>query len=179
MTTEGRAFMRAMGPGSVSSILKTALDVVFFALIVGAAAILILTVAGLVLRGEQLRASGVFGAASNPMVIGGGLALALLALGGLLVITQSLRRVFATLTIGEPFHLDNVRRLRIIGFALLALELLSYAARAFAASMLPDQVERIDYWPNFTAWFAVLVVFVLAEVFREGARLRREAELTI
>ncbi|MGH6966531.1 MAG: DUF2975 domain-containing protein, partial [Phenylobacterium sp.] len=35
--------------------------------------------------------------------------------------------------------------------------------------------------PNFnlTSWFSVLVVFVLAEVFREGARLRREAELTI
>ena len=32
---------------------------------------------------------------------------------------------------------------------------------------------------NLTAWFSVLVVFVLAEVFREGARLRREAELTI
>ena len=32
---------------------------------------------------------------------------------------------------------------------------------------------------NLTTWFAVLVVFVLAEVFREGARLRREAELTI
>ena len=35
-------------------------------------------------------------------------------------------------------------------------------------------------WPiDVTAWFAVLIVFVLAEVFREGARLRREAELTI
>jgi hypothetical protein len=32
---------------------------------------------------------------------------------------------------------------------------------------------------SLTAWFSVLVVFVLAEVFREGARLRREAELTI
>jgi hypothetical protein len=32
---------------------------------------------------------------------------------------------------------------------------------------------------NLTIWFAVLVVLVLAEVFREGARLRREAELTI
>jgi len=32
---------------------------------------------------------------------------------------------------------------------------------------------------NLTAWFAVLVVFVLAEVFREGARLRRDAQLTI
>jgi hypothetical protein len=32
---------------------------------------------------------------------------------------------------------------------------------------------------NLTTWFAVLVVIVLAEVFREGARLRSEAELTI
>ena len=36
-----------------------------------------------------------------------------------------------------------------------------------------------DGWFNPTAWFAVLVVFVLAEVFREGARLRRDSELTI
>ena len=40
-------------------------------------------------------------------------------------------------------------------------------------------MESVSYSPNLTAWFAVLVVFVLAEVFREGARLRREAELTI
>ena len=32
---------------------------------------------------------------------------------------------------------------------------------------------------DFTPWFAVLVIVVLAEVFREGARLRRDAELTI
>jgi Protein of unknown function (DUF2975) len=40
-------------------------------------------------------------------------------------------------------------------------------------------VTRIQPNFNLTAWFSVLVVFVLAEVFREGARLRREAELTI
>ena len=38
-------------------------------------------------------------------------------------------------------------------------------------------IQRPEFSP--TAWFSVLVVFVLAEVFREGARLRREAELTI
>ena len=32
---------------------------------------------------------------------------------------------------------------------------------------------------NPTSWFAVLIVFVLAEVFREGARPRHESELTI
>jgi hypothetical protein len=32
---------------------------------------------------------------------------------------------------------------------------------------------------SLTTWFAVLVIVVLSEVFREGARLRGEAELTI
>ena len=32
---------------------------------------------------------------------------------------------------------------------------------------------------NLSGWFATLIVFVLAEVFREGARLRAEAELTV
>jgi hypothetical protein len=41
---------------------------------------------------------------------------------------------------------------------------------------------RSTHWDgqiNLTTWFAVLVIVVLAEVFREGARLRGEAELTI
>jgi len=32
---------------------------------------------------------------------------------------------------------------------------------------------------SLTAWFSVLVIAVLSEVFHEGARLRGEAELTI
>lgn len=171
--------MRAIGPGSVSSILKTALDVVFFALIAGAGVVLLAALASPFIGAGQLTVSGDAGPINDPLVIGGGLALALAALGGLLIITQMLRRVFATLTVGEPFQRDNIRRLRLIGFTLAGLELLSYAARAFAAAVAPGAIERIDYWPNFTAWFAVLVVFVLAEVFREGARLRQDVDLTI
>lgn len=171
--------MRAIGPGSVSSILKTALDVVFWALIAGSAVVALAAVAALFVGSGNVTLSADDGPVRDPLVIGGGLALALLALGGLIVITQALRRVFATLTAGEPFQADNIRRLRLIGFTLAGLELLSYAARAYAAAVAPGAVERIDYWPNFTAWFAVLVVFVLAEVFREGARLRQEADLTI
>ena len=90
----------------------------------------------------------------------------------------SLRSIFATLTAGDPFHPDNVRRLRVVGLMLAGLELGRYLIWALGSSLLPG-VDRVE--PNFslTAWFSVLVVFVLAEVFREGARLRREAEVTI
>jgi hypothetical protein len=61
---------------------------------------------------------------------------------------------------------------------LAALELGRYLVWGVGAWLLPGVVKAE---PNLslTAWFSVLVVFVLAEVFREGARLRREAELTI
>jgi len=77
----------------------------------------------------------------------------------------------------DPFHPQNVKRLRLIGLMLAALELGRYAV--WGLSPLMPWVRRVEPNFNLTAWFSVLVVFVLAEVFREGARLRREAELTI
>jgi hypothetical protein len=174
--------MRALGPGSVSSVLKTALDVVFWALIIGASISFVAVAVALAFGGGNVRfqAPGLtLNSSEHLPIVAGGLVVALLTVGGLLIIMQALRRVFHTLTIGEPFQHANVTRLRVIGFALAALEAISYVARIGLGSALPAEADRIDWWPNFTAWFAVLVVFVLAEVFREGTRLRREADLTI
>ena len=97
---------------------------------------------------------------------------------GLVVVFNRLRRVFATLTLGDPFHPQNVTRLRVIGLALIALELMGGVLKYALAFAFPHR-GRPSMSLNLTAWFAILVVFVLAEVFREGARLRRDAELTI
>ena len=65
----------------------------------------------------------------------------------------------------------------IIG-ELAGLEIGRYVIYGLGMWALPGaDIQRPEFSP--TAWFSVLVVFVLAEVFREGARLRREAELTI
>lgn len=176
--------MRALGPGSVSSFLKIILDVVFFALWVGVAALGLLAFAALLLSfnpdllpNVTLSAEAAEVARRGP-VMAGGLLAAALYLAGILVIVGSLRRIFATLTAGDPFHPDNVSRLRLIGLMLAGLELGRYALFAVGAWMLPG-VSSVEPTFGLTAWFSVLVVFVLAEVFREGARLRREAELTI
>jgi hypothetical protein len=176
--------MRALGPGSVSSFLKVILDVVFGALWVLLAITALITVAAVLLSfNPDLLASVTLDAEAGEVLRRGPvLATGLLAfavyLGGILVIVGCLRRIFATLTAGDPFQPDNVARLRLIGAILGGLELGRYALWAVGAWVLPDVT---DVEPNFslTAWFSVLVVFVLAEVFREGARLRREAELTI
>lgn len=176
--------MRALGPGSVSSFLKTILDVVFAALWIGIAVLALVTLAALLLSFDpDLLANLKFsGEAVEPTergpVLAGGLAAAALYLAGVLVIVGSLRRIFATLTAGDPFHPANVARLRVIGLMLAGLELGRYAFSALGAWLLPG-VNRVEPSFSLTSWFSVLVVFVLAEVFREGARLRREAELTI
>jgi hypothetical protein len=175
--------MRALGPGSVSSFLKIILDVVFVALAIGAGVLALTTLAAVIVAADptlldatrrgDLKAQGY----SAPLVILN-LGAGALYIGGVLIIVERLRRIFATLTAGDPFHPDNVRRLRAIGLMLGALELGRHAVNAAHGWLTPHAAGiRIGFNP--TAWFAVLVVFVLAEVFREGARLRREAELTI
>jgi hypothetical protein len=178
---EGR-FMRALGPGSVSSFLKIILDVVYAALWIGVVAVGLLVVAALLfsfnpdLLDDASLASGQLAKLGPAMT--GGLFAAALYMGGVLVIVGLLRRIFTTLTAGDPFHPDNVRRLRLIGAILAALELGRYAFWALGAWLLAG-VSKGQPSVALNTWFSVLVVFVLAEVFREGARLRREAELTI
>jgi hypothetical protein len=185
--------MRALGPGSVSSFLKIILDVVFAALWIGVSILALITLAAVLLgfnpdflagihlggdSAEHVRDSALDELVHNGPSITSGLCAAALYLGGILIIVGALRRIFTTLTSGDPFHPDNVARLRLIGLMLAGLELGRYVFWAVSAWLLPG-VNRVEPSMSLTAWFSVLVVFVLAEVFREGARLRREAELTI
>jgi len=177
--------MRALGPGSVSSFLKIILDVVFVALVIGVTAAGLLTLAALLftfnpelLSGVEITVAGGGEITNRGPVIAGGLAAAGLYMGGVLAIVAGLRRIFTTLTAGDPFDPENVRRLRAVGLILAGLELGRYAFWLFSAWALPGG-GGVRPPLSLTAWFSVLVVFVLAEVFREGARLRREAELTI
>ena len=181
--------MRALGPGSVSSLLKTVLDVVHFALWTALAALAVGGV-GLLLAlpfGDALRGrASINGHLMDLRILlhRGPQAATLLAvvegyLAALIVIFSRLRRVFGTLTVGDPFRPENVGRLRQVGLALVALEILGYAVRLAVAWLAPEAASANIDVINLTAWFSILVVFVLAEVFREGARLRGEAELTI
>ena len=183
--------MRAFGPGSVSSFLKVVLDVVVVALAIAAVAVA-LAVAGSLLSLPFLGAAragegdGPFGEMlrllrRGPMFAGFLLMLDLY-IAALLLVADRLRRVFATLIAGRPFERENVERLRVIGLSLIVLEVAGYALRLLAAALSPEHpasAHGVRFSVNFTAGFAIVVVFVLAEVFREGARLQDEAELTI
>lgn len=182
--------MRALGPGSVSSVLKVILDIVRWILLIaiGVVAIAIVVVLLLSFNPELLGGSlNLEGLKVRGPWLGPIAASALLAAGlylaGAEVIVGRLRRIFQTLIAGDPFHPDNVRRLRVIAVALGAMELgrtvLSAGARLVAHWLGLGHPNLSGGSINLTAWFSILVIVVLAEVFREGARLRNEAELTI
>jgi hypothetical protein len=174
--------MRALGPGSVSSFLKIILDVVFAALWIGLGAVALALLAALLFSFNpdlfpDVMSNNASVVASRGPLLAGMLLVFALSIGGFLVIVHSLRQIFVTLTAGDPFHPTNVRRLRLIGLMLAALEIGRYCVWALSPHLPWVKDVKPDF--SLTAWFSVLVVFVLAEVFREGARLRREAELTI
>lgn len=184
--------MRALGPGSVSSLLKVILDVVRIVLIVGAAALGLAVVLVLILSARPevfapivdidrtLRAADIDPSWLGPLIAAVLFGADLYVLGAIVIVDQ-LRRIFLTLIAGDPFHPDNVRRLRVIAVALGTLEVARYAVTPvldMAARKL-GHLHGPEGGVSVTTWFAVLVIVVLAEVFREGARLRRDAELTI
>ena len=174
--------MRAFGPGSLSSVIKTGLDVAY-ALLWAAAAVLALAVAAALLslpfaggaRGPVGELSSL--ARRGPQTAAAAMSAALY-LTALIVVADRLRRVFGAMTAGDPFNPENVRRMRVIGLALIVLEVAALVLRMAASALFPS-VSPPGLDMNLTAWFAILVVFVLAEVFREGARLRDEAEFTV
>ncbi|EGF92071.1 putative membrane protein [Asticcacaulis biprosthecium C19] len=173
--------MRFLGPRSISSLLKTALDVVYYGLyaiifIFVLAAICVLVVPNI--AAEVVRQMNINTALSAGSQAAMFVAVAL-SLTGYLMIMHWTRQVFQTLAEGDVFHPDNTRRLRWIGFGLGGLEVFGYVVRLFAEGIFQLHFEPVYGLRAVTTWFSVLVVFVLAEVFKEGARLRREADLTI
>ena len=177
--------VRAMGPGSVASVLKIALDVAYVLLALITILLIVLLVAAVFIPMSDLNVtvSDESGGRQLPLtrpLLMFGLTAFTAYFGGFMLILRSLRKIFRTLTIGDPFHPDNVRRLRQIGVILAVVTGGVWVVQGAVASRLaPGVMDPQGFGELLTPLFSVLIVFVLAEVFREGARLRRESELTI
>lgn len=176
--------MRALGPGSLSSLLKIVLDVVYGLMLFAVGILVIAAIGALLFKLDPalIKQMSINGLLAERLTQGPVIALLLtivgLYVGGVTVVIHRLRQIFTTLTMGDPFHPDNVMRLRLIGLMLVTLELTGYAISAGQVWLFPGGSKEETVF-SLSSWFSILVVFVLAEVFREGARLRREAELTI
>jgi len=119
--------------------------------------------------------------------IGGSLALVFLA--GLLALAiwflRLLRQIVGTVAAGDPFIEDNAKRLSRMGWIALGTQVASIpfaATVVWVAGMVEDQDSvRIDNDVGFdgSGLVLILVLFILARVFRQGAAMRAELEGTV
>jgi hypothetical protein len=96
------------------------------------------------------------------------------------VVLTRLRDIVETVRQGDAFIAGNAARLRTIAWAVLGLEVLHLGVGAVAtAASSPAQGLDIGWELSPTRWVAVLLLFVLAQVFEEGARMREDLEGTV
>ncbi len=104
---------------------------------------------------------------------------------GVMIVCAYLRGVFETLVAGDPFVPENARRFTAIAAVLAIMEASAMFVAAIVSlvfSILAPSGQAIAFqFPNINwpVWFAVLTLWVLAQVFREGAAMREEQKMTI
>ena len=143
--------------------------------------VLALLVASLVAEAPVVAALGA-NPANPPLVLGMRLimAIGLASVPLAHVLLTRLLAIVETVGRGDPFVAANAARLQTIAWALLGLELLHLAAGAVSAlASSPGEPFDIGWSFSFTGWLAVLLLFVLARVFDQGARMRDDLEGTV
>jgi len=109
--------------------------------------------------------------------------IAVLGLAAIPLHYAALKRLLAivkTVRVGDPFVAANASRLQAIAWVLFALQLLSLVIGAIAKAVsTPAHPLNLDAGFSINGWLAVLLTFVLARVFAEGALMREDLERTV
>jgi hypothetical protein len=95
--------------------------------------------------------------------------------GVMLYVVERLLEVLKELRFGSPFVRDNANRFKQIGFALLFGEIAKFSFGILGAIFDAD----VNWSPDAITIGAICAVFVIAEVFSEGARMKEEQDLTV
>lgn len=207
--------MSIVGKQSVASVVKVVLEATWWAVAVSMGLLLILLVGSFFLdldnakdltlslpvavqldaplrdaggepnaRFEKLRGNLRFPARKGAF-FSGSVAVIVLMCGYLLWMVTQLRHVFRSLSQQLPFVVENARRIRWVGVAVILGELVRAGLVYFWSyySSLHFTVSGLHFAPsadlNLITIVSGLAILVIAEVFQEGARLQEEQSLTI
>ncbi len=147
--------------------------------IVNAVAIAALLVWSFFIDGWPQRPLGFDLTHAHPWIGNGLRAIVVVGIAGAAIVHTILRRLLAivdTVRQGDPFVRENARRLDAIAWRVATLEVLRLVVAAIAA--LVWESGKV-YAFSFAPWLAVLLLFVLAGVFAQGARMRADLEGTV
>ena len=96
------------------------------------------------------------------------------------MILKRLLAIVETVRAGDPFVAMNASRLQAIAWSLLVLQLLSMVIGAIGKALsTPAHPVHLDAGFSINGWLAVLLTFLLARVFAEGAHMREDLAGTV
>lgn len=98
-----------------------------------------------------------------------------ISFGVVLFVVNRLLEILKTLRLEAPFVKENAVRFRRVGFALIIGETATILLGIVGAIFDAD----LDVSLEVTNLIAIAAVFVLSEVFLEGARIKEEQDLTV
>ena len=134
---------------------------------------------------ERVRGSLIFSPPPGTSLVAPALLGVVIMMALVLFVLGQLREVFRTLRNGRPFVPANAKRLRWIGAAVIAGELVRtafiYSANAYVMTHFSAPGLRFDARPDLSVLTIVhgLIILAIAEVFRTGTRLDEDQSLTI
>lgn len=119
------------------------------------------------------------------------LGVALFAVGGgvigmifILLAVRATAGIVATAIAGDPFVGENAERLKRIGWCLLGVMVVQFLTLIVVAGIVPENLpEGMNLGggaePDPVGILAILLIFVLASIFRHGTQMRAELEGTV
>lgn len=95
-------------------------------------------------------------------------------------VLKRLLAIVETVRVGDPFVTANAQRLQTIAWVLLLLNLLEIMIGVIGESLSTKEYPvHLDAGFSINGWLAVILMFVLARVFAEGALMREDLEGTV
>jgi hypothetical protein len=111
------------------------------------------------------------------LTVSGVLVCAVLAL----FVLRTIAAIIESAISGDPFVGENAARLVRIGWLLLAINVVEILTKLMVYEVVPQTVranmDPVDISP--ISLLAVLLVFVLAQIFRHGSKMRADLEGTV
>jgi hypothetical protein len=169
-------------PAPQSAALPIARALLRILIVVNWAMVVVILALLFVLPNEQwiMKAFGLFPSPDAARLVMGMRAIALLGLAVVplnYIVLKRLLAIVDTVRMGDPFVSANATRLQAIAWTLFTLQLLSLAIGAIARSIsTPAHPLHLDAGFSINGWLAVLLTFLLARIFAEGARMRDDLE---
>jgi|SRR5262245_49881537 len=183
-----KALVKALGPNSISSSLGQLIKIAYVLVAIWVASTVVTALVFIVFTARSQAPPPPLQYLEMTWTVGVPDVLYRLAMAvGAVAIVRSLRALFDALAQNQPFAAGNAEHLRKIWVTLVVVEIVRVGAFIAAqvlttlyiagvASPLPEEIRSpIDLY----RWFVIFVVLILAEVFRQGTRLREDSELTV